>query len=319
MNLNSMDLNLLLAFESLMDERHVTRAAKRAGLSQPAMSNALARLRRTFDDPLLVRTADGMAPTPMAQALIGPVRAALAHLRAALEEKPAFDPAASKRTFHLLANDYAEIMLVAPLLRALRRQTGGIGLRLYRPRSVFQPPSPAALSDSFDLALGFFPDALALEASVRSAVLWEERNVCIASPTHPAIRGKLSLQQYAAAWHVAVFYKTQGPGIIDTLLAQQGLSRRLAMLVPHFASVPFMVASSDLIATVPERLARRFGQWLKLQILPVPVAIPPFRLTLLWHERWHADPAHSWMRRLIAEAASRLGRQEDKPGWKAKA
>jgi DNA-binding transcriptional LysR family regulator len=306
MNLQSIDLNLLLVFESLMNERNVTRAAKRIGLSQPAMSNALTRLRRTFDDPLLVRTSEGMRPTPAAQALIGPVRAALAALRAALEEKPAFDPAASKRKYHMLANDYAEILLIAPMLAALRAKAEEVSLRIHRSASVFQPPTPAQLADSFDFAIGFFPDILALDASVHSELLWEESNVCIVSANHPTIQGKLSLRQYAAARHIAVFYKTEGPGVIDTLLAQKGLARRSQIQVPHFASVPFMVACSDLIATVPERIAFRFSKSLKLQVLPVPITMPPFRLAMLWHERIHADPAHVWMRRLISETAARL-------------
>jgi DNA-binding transcriptional LysR family regulator len=306
MNLQSIDLNLLLVFESLMNERNVTRAAKRIGLSQPAMSNALTRLRRTFNEPLLVRTPDGMSPTHAAQALIGPVRAALAGLRAALEEKPAFDPAASKRKFHLLTNDYAEIMLIAPMLTPLRAKAEEVSLRVHRSASVFQPPTPAQLADSFDFAIGFFPDILALDASVHSELLWEESNVCIASNNHPSIQGKLSIRQYASARHVAVFYKAEGPGVIDTLLEQKGLSRRSSLQVPHFASVPFLVACSDLIATVPERIALRFAKSLKLQVLPAPITIPPFRLAMLWHERTHADPAHVWMRRLISETATKL-------------
>jgi DNA-binding transcriptional LysR family regulator len=308
MNIRSFDLNLLLAFESLMIERNVTRAARRSGLSQPAMSNALARLRRTFDDPLLVRTPEGMKPTPVAQSLVIPVRAALEGLRAALEEKPAFDPAASRRTFHLLANDYAEIILLAPMLDELHTNAGGVTLRIDRPRSLFQPPTPSSLAESFDLALGFFPDALSLEASVRSEFLLEEKNVCIARAGHPSIRGKLSLRQYTTARHVAVFYKSEGPGVIDTLLQQKGASRRSVVLVPHFASVAFMVAASDLIATVPERLALQFGKKLKLQVLPAPVAVPPFRLMMLWHEQSHADPAHTWLRTLIAETAAKISR-----------
>jgi DNA-binding transcriptional LysR family regulator len=305
MNLQAIDLNLLLVFEALMDERNVTRAAARVGLSQPAMSNALARLRRNFDDPLLMRTPDGMMPTPLAQSLIIPVRAALAQLRSALEEKPAFNMSESKRKFHLLANDYAEIMLMAPLLSDLCERAEGISLHVYRPRSIFQPPPPVALADSFDLAIGFFPDVLALDASVHSELLWEENNVCIARAKHRMISGDVSLTQYAAARHVAVFYKSQGPGLIDSLLEQQGLSRRQTVVVPHFSSVPFIVAGSDLIATVPERLAHKFDK-LKLQVLPVPLAIPPFRLTMLWHERRDRDPAHVWLRGLIAETARKI-------------
>jgi len=306
MNLQTIDLNLLVVLEALIEERNVTRAATRIGLSQPAMSNALARLRRTFDDPLLVRSPEGMTPTPAAQALIIPVRAALTQLRQALEEKPDFDPQASERTFHLLTSDYAEIMLFAPLLQTLRARRLSVRLRSQRPRSVFEPPSTASLAESFDLAIGFYPDALSLDARLHSETLWEEKNVCIASLRHPAIQKKISLRQFAAAEHVALFYKAQGPGVIDTLLAQKGFTRRLVMQASHFASVPFLVAGTDLIATIPERLARHFSRALKLQILPVPLEIPPFRLTMLWHQRHHSDLAHQWLRRQISETAVKL-------------
>jgi DNA-binding transcriptional LysR family regulator len=301
MNLRSFDLNLLLAFESLMIERHVTRAAKRIGLSQPAMSNALARLRRTFGDPLLVRTPEGMAPTGAAQALIVPVRAALAQLRAALEEKPAFDPAASNRTFHLSTSDHVETTLIASLIASLLAQAGRVSLRLTRPRTLFQPPAAHVLADSLDLAIGFFPDVPALDASIHSEVLWEESSVILARKAHPRIKGKLTLRQFAAERHAAVFYKTEGQGFIDSLLEQKGLTRRAAVIVPHFSSVPLIVASSDLIATVPERAADLFASHLKLQVLPPPIAIPPFRMTMLWHERMEADLAHAWLRELIVE------------------
>lgn len=314
MNLQSIDLNLLVAFEVLMEERNVTRAARRVGLSQPAMSNALTRLRRTFDDPLLVRTPSGMSPTPAAQALIEPVRGSLSQLRGALETKPAFDPAASKRAFQVLTSDYVEVVLLAPIAGALRKQAGGVSIRVHRPPNVFQPPSRTSLSDSFDLAIGFFPDALSLDASVRSEVLFEEDNVCIASATHPSIKSRISIRQYASARHAAVFYKAEGPGVIDTILAQKGLTRPLAVIAPHFASVPFIVAESDLIATVPRRLAARFSKALKLQVLPIPFTMPPFRLTMLWHERVDSDPAHAWLRGLIMETAKNLGRRSKASG-----
>lgn len=306
MNIRAFDLNLLLAFEALMIERNVTRAARRSGLSQPAMSNALSRLRSALNDPLFVRTPAGMQPTPVAQSLMEPVRQALDGLRAALEERDTFDAATSQRTFHLLANDYVEITLLAPLLSELHAQASGLTLRVDRPRSLFQAPAPSSLADTYDLALGFFPAALPLDASLRSELLWEEQNVCLARANHPAIRGKLTLRQYAAAQHVAVFYKTEGPGVIDSLLQQQGYTRRSVILVPHFGSVPFLVAASDLIATVPQRLAVQFQKQLSLQILPAPIVLPPFRMLLLWHERHHADPAHTWLRTLISATAMKL-------------
>jgi DNA-binding transcriptional LysR family regulator len=306
MNLQTFDLNLLVAFEALMIEKSVTRAARRVGLSQPAMSNALARLRRTFNDPLLVRTIDGMTPTPRAQSLIGPVRASLTQLRAALEQRPAFEPRASRRTFRMLTSDYVEITLIGPLIKALRDQSSGITIRLSRPANLFQSPTPASLSDSYDLALGFFPDALTLDASLRSEQLWEENNACIASASHPVIKGKITMKQYAAAHHAAVFYKSEGPGVIDTLLAQKGLTRRAVALVPHFASIFFIVSATDLIATVPEHLAREFSKQLKLQVLPAPLALPPFRLSMLWHESLDPEPAHAWLRAVVSKTAASL-------------
>jgi DNA-binding transcriptional LysR family regulator len=306
MNLQSFDLNLLLAFESLMVERSVTRAARRLNLSQPAMSNALGRLRRTFDDPLLVKTREGMKPTPVAQALVGPVSEALARLRAALEEKPVFDALVSRHTFHLLASDYVETLLLAPLLGGLHAKAPGVTIRVDRQASLFQPPTPSQLAGPHDLAIGFFPDALSLESSLHSELMWEERNVCIASRAHKTIRGRLTLKQYATASHVAVFYKSEGPGVIDTILAQHGYARRVATFVPHFLAVPFIVAASDLIATVPERLARVFAGVLKLQVLAAPLGIPPFRLAMLWHERNDRDAAHLWLRSLIADTAMKV-------------
>jgi DNA-binding transcriptional LysR family regulator len=307
MNIQSIDLNLLVAFEALMEERNVTRAARRIGLSQPAMSNALSRLRRTFDDPLLVRTPGGITPTSAAQALMQTIHPALSRLREALDEKPTFNPAESSRAFQILTNDYAEIILLAPLIGKVRQIAGGITLRIHRPPNVFQAPSRTSLSDSFDLAIGFFPDALSLDASVRSEELFEEDNVCIASANHPSIQSRISIRQYAASKHAAVFYKSEGPGVIDTILAQKGLTRQLGVLAPHFASVPFIVAESDLIATVPRRLALRFSKQLKLQMLTIPFSIPPFRLSMLWHERVESDPAHTWLREMVTETATGAG------------
>jgi DNA-binding transcriptional LysR family regulator len=301
MNLQTIDLNLLLVFESLMSERNVTRAARRLGLSQPAMSNALTRLRRTFDDPLFLRTTSGMTPTPLAQSLSRPVSAALAQLREALEEKREFDPAASEHVFHLLSNDYAELLLLPALLQSLHKHASHIRLRFHRPRTLFELPTASALTDSFDMAIGFYADTLTLDSSIRSEKLWEEKNVCIAGERHPTIRGKITLRQYAEAARVAVFYKDQGPGVIDTLLAQKGYNCQAAIQVPHFASIPFAVADSELIAAIPERLAIKFREQLKLQVLPLPLNLPPFRLTLLWHERFHNDQAHQWLRGLILE------------------
>jgi DNA-binding transcriptional LysR family regulator len=154
-NLEAIDLNLLLAFEALIEEQSVTQAARRIGLSQPAMSNALARLRRVLDDPVLVRTPGGMRPTPKAEALAEPIRAALAQLRSALGAPEQFVPRESRRTLRLLTTDYGELLLLGPLLARLAREAPEIRVRSRRSRRMFRPPAEQDLAEEYDLAIGF--------------------------------------------------------------------------------------------------------------------------------------------------------------------
>jgi DNA-binding transcriptional LysR family regulator len=144
---------------------------------------------------------------------------------------------------------------------------------------------------------------VSLDESLRSEALWNDPVVCIARGNHPTIRGRLSLAQYGEAGHVSAFYKSGGPGVLDAMLEQHGLKRRLVASVPHFTTLPFLVASSELIATVPERLALRFRSQLRLQVLPVPFPIAPLSFTMLWHKRRDRDAEHAWVRSQVLEAA----------------
>lgn len=300
MNLGSVDLNLLVAFEALMIERNVTRAARAIGLSQPAMSNALHRLRATFDDQLFIRSYSGMIPTAAARSMFSSIRPALEKLRETLESPPAFDPATSDHIFHIVASDYAEVLLVNRMASLLKLNLDNIALRLYHPSSLFQPPDVRELAETYDLAVGFYPEPTALDTALRSIRLWDDRNIVVARRGHQSIKQKLSVKMYAEAHHVAVFFKTEGPGLIDTLLAQQGLRRHQSVLVPDFSSVPHIVNSSDLIATIPEKFAKLYAH-LNLRLLDVPFVMPPFRLAALWHERRESDPAHRWLREKLTE------------------
>ncbi len=302
MNLASLDLNLLLAFEALAEERSVTRAAKRVGLSQPAMSNALARLRAALGDPLFVRAARGIQPTPRAQQLAGPVRAALAQLRAALDQKPAFDPASSSRSFTIATTDYGEFLLMGPLARLVSAEAAGVTLVVRRLERIFVPPEQELQAGALDAAIGFFPDSTALRPDTYARALAEERNVCIARRGHPRIRQRLTLEQYAAAGHAGIFYASEGPGLVDNLLAARNLRRRLVVQAPHFVTVPYIVAASDLVATLPERLALAFRRHLPLSVFNLPLPLPTFTLRLVWHQRTHDDPAHQWLRDALARS-----------------
>lgn len=308
MNITSLNLNLLLVFEALLEERSVSRAARRVGLSQPALSNALARLRATFGDTLFTRTARGMIPTPRALELAGPVRGGLAQLRAALAERPRFDPAASTRSFRLAMTDYAELLLLGPLLRRLQRSAPEVQILARRLERIFIPPEAELRSGVFDAALGFFPEASGLEPGTYSRDVFVEENVCLARKGHPLLRRRFTVRQFASAGHIAIFYRADSRGLIDNILAGHGLRRHLLAATPHFLTVPYVVAESDLIAVVPAGLAARFRKKLPLEVRPVPLRLPPFRMRLLWHEHTAEDPGQQWLRGEILECLPAAGR-----------
>jgi DNA-binding transcriptional LysR family regulator len=296
MNISSINLNLLVAFEALLEERNVTRAAKRAGLTQPAMSNALARLRTLFGDPLFKRTARGITPTARALELAAPVRTGLAHLRGAFEERSRFDPATSTRTFRLAMSDYAEWSVLPVLLERLRHSSPHMQIRVCRHDRIFTPPEAELRAGTFDAAIGYFPEDSALNPGIHSCDLFTEELVCIVRRGNPLLRKPLTLRKFASAGHVAVFYDDDSRGFIDNIMAGYGLRRRVQVATPHFLAVPFMIAKSDLIALATPTLAANVQKFLPLEIRPVPLRLPPFRMRLLWHEHAEDDPAHKWLR-----------------------
>ena len=251
MNITSVNLNLLLAFEALLEEQNVSRAARRIGLSPPAMSNALARLREVFGDPLFQRTSRGMRATARALELAGPVQSGLSQLRGAFVQRPGFDPAASTRSFRIAMTDYAELVLLGRLLRSVARASPSVQIVVRRVERIFAAPESDLRAGNFDAAVGFFPEANALDPRIRSLDLFAEDNVCIARKGHPLMRRRFTLREFASAGHVGVFYRDDTVGLIDNILAGHGLRRRLRATTPHFLSAVSVVAASDLIAVVP--------------------------------------------------------------------
>ncbi|HEV2690301.1 MAG TPA: LysR family transcriptional regulator [Bryobacteraceae bacterium] len=296
MNISSVNLNLLVAFEALLEERNVSRAAKRAGISQPAMSNALSRLRAMFGDPLFNRVARGVTPTARALELAAPVRAGLAHLRGVFEERPSFEPAASTRSFRLAMTDYSEWRVMPSLLERMGRLSPHSQVLIRRLDRIFIAPEADLRAGTFDAAIGFFPEDSSLDPGTRSCDLFTEENVCILRRGHPLLCKRFTLRQFASASHVAIFYRAESRGLIDNILAGHGLRRRLQAATPHFLTAPFLVAKSDLIAVVPAGLAAHFRKSLSLEVRKVPLLLPPFRMRLLWHEHAEDDPAHKWLR-----------------------
>lgn len=303
-----LDLNLLLAFDALMQDGNLTRAGLRLGLSQPSMSHALARLRKIAGDPLFVRVPSGMEPTPFSQQIAGTVREGLALLQGALDGAAVFDPASCNRTFQILMSDIGEMVYLPRLIAKLNSVAPDINLRILQlPRESYQN---AFLSGEADLAIGFLP---ALKAGFYQQHLFEDSYVCLARKDHPRVGDALTLEQFSNESHIlvepagsrysSVALQSSTTTFIERHLADQGLSRRIALHVSHFMIVPELVQQTDLLATVPSYLIAYMRPMPRLKLLPLPLPIPTprFEIKQFWHQRNNNDAANRWQRRLIGE------------------
>ncbi len=300
MDLTGFDLNLLKAFDALYAERHVTHAGQRVGLSQSAMSGALTRLREVFGDELFVRSSSGMQPTPRADDLAGPVSAALRLLRGALRAD-AYDPATADHTVTIAMSDYAAFVLLPPLLARIAGEAPGLDVRV---RGIFGRDEALGLLDDGEaiLAIGF---PVAASARILVHPLLREGFACIARHGHPAFAQGVGLAAFAAAPHLLVSPEGDRMGLVDQKLAALGLRRRVVLSLPQFLVAPFVVADTDLVATLAARVARRFAAAsLGLAVHEPPVALPDWPLAMMWHRRVDDHPATAWLRGRIAEAAS---------------
>lgn len=305
MHLPSLDLNLLVVLDALLTTRNVTAAGRRLGLSQSATSHALARLREHLGDPLLVRGPKGsMVPTPRAESLFPPLRAALVSLEDALRAESGFDPSRSTRRFMLATSDYVELTLLPPLLARLRASAPSITLQTSLLR---EESAPGLSTGEIDMALGPVSAALgSARTGFHRASLFDERFVCVIRRNHPAARKKLTLERYLGLDHVLVSPGGKPGSIVDDVLARIGKERRVVVTVPHFLVVPHLLSATDLIVTLAERVARTFAPLFDLVIKPPPLDVPGFSVSLLWHERVHGDPAARWLRGLVADVAKEI-------------
>ncbi len=299
--LKAIDLNLVLALDALLAECHVTRAADRLGISQSAASHALARLRSLFDDPLLVRGPRGtMTPTPRAELLAPAVHRVLVDLAGVLRGEPAFDPATARRTFRIGASDYVELVLLPRLLERLGRIAPGVDLWVH-PFSGHGDEE--LISGVLDVVIGP-PRGTARPAGSYEKVLFDESFTCIVRTGHPLADARMTLARYCAAPHLLVAPRGTPGSVVDDALAAAGKSRRIAAAIPHFLVVPYIIAGSDLVATLASRVAAMFSETLGLVCMPPPLTIPKFQIAVAWHERGHHDAPQRWFRdQLIAVGA----------------
>lgn len=309
--LRALDLNLLLILHVLLSERSVTRAAAKLSITQSAVSHALAKLRDRLDDPLFIRTAAGLVPTVRAEQLAPQLEESLAGIERALRFEAGFDPRTAARTFTLAAADFAELVLLPPLLHRLGTIAPQLDLRVRPPNDALEGLESGAV----DLLIGLSGPAA---SGLKRQKLFEDRFVSILRQGHPEAGAKLTLDQFCQLPHALIAPRGQSRGIVDDELARIGRSRRIGLIVPHFLIAPLMIAESELILTLPERVATRFAELLPLQIFPPPLELPPITISQAWHERSQHDPAHVWLRQQIVEVAAAGEKNVSRRGRAAK-
>jgi DNA-binding transcriptional LysR family regulator len=298
-NLSAFDLNLLTVFDAVMRERSVTRAGASIGLSQPAVSHALGRLRYLVGDELFVRTPAGMTPTPRAEMLAAPLRNTLSELRTALEPV-VFDPATSDRHFNLALNNYAAFLIAPRLVAAVSSIAPGVSLAI-RPRGTLDLAEQLDRG-ALDLALG-----IVANPGVRFAMapLLEDEMVVVMRRGHLAADGDLTAAAFAALEQLEISSSLDDTSFIDGWLEEQGLARRIAFRAP-FISAGQILLQSDLVANMSRRVARQLAAVYGLQLRRPPYRSPPVRLDMLWHRRFEDHPAHRWLREVVQSATADL-------------
>lgn len=295
------DLNLLPIFVTLMEERSVTRAANRLGVTQAALSNALGRLRTVLKDPLFIRERYGMRPTPKAEQLAPELRAALAAIDAVVLGQQVFDPARADQVFTIAANSYVEFVFVPALVARLRELAPGIRLRTLPFGADIAETGVVSGTTALVLGrIGDVPDNLVVQH------LADDGLACVVRADHPVIGTRIGKLQYERLRHVNVLPPGRLRAGLFQALDRQGLKREVAVSVSHFAAIPEIIAATDYCATLPRLICRQLAHDARLKVLPTPLDLGTFPMHMAWHVRHRQDPAHLWLRTLVAELAGAL-------------
>jgi DNA-binding transcriptional LysR family regulator len=303
MSFLTLDLNLLRVFDAVMTEQNLTRAAGHLAMTQPAVSNAIKRLRESLGDDLLIRTAYGVKPTPRAEQLWPAVRSALSGLEAAVAPET-FDVSKTHATFRMAMADATAAFWLPSLMRAIELDAPGVNVRMV-PLTT-REPRPMLLRGDVDLAVGFFPGVAAQLSSdtsspIRHERLYSGRYVCVMRMEHPLAKEELTLDRYCAANHLLVSFSGRAHGLSDEALAQLRRERRILLTVNQFFTAGRVVSNSDLITVLPKHLIASTGNANALVWRELPYDLPPVNIDILWHERDARSPAHIWLRKHFQE------------------
>ncbi|BEP65456.1 LysR family transcriptional regulator (plasmid) [Variovorax sp. V213] len=290
-----MDLKLLTVFDEVYKTRSVSRAGENLGVAQSSISIALARLRRHFGDPLFVRTSDGMQPTPHATSLVVPIRQALELLRGITKQQAVFDPAKVQRTFRICMTDITHLVLVPALINRLRDIAAGVNVEITHISGL----TPKMLeSGEADLAVGFMPQ---LEAGFYQQKLFEQDFSCVVRRDHPRIHSRLTQAMFKRENHVLVTAPGTGQNLVEEELERLGIHRNVALRLPNYLGIGSLVASTDLMVTVPQRVAETLVRIANVKLLAPPFDLPAFAIKQHWHDRYQQDAANRWLRSVISD------------------
>jgi DNA-binding transcriptional LysR family regulator len=296
MHIGALHLNQLRLVDALARNSNLGEAAEEIGLTQSAASHALSRLREELQDPIFVRTSEGMRPTPYGERLASSVREALQSLRAGLDRHPEFEPGSSGRTFNVIMSDVSQMLYLPRLLPRLYAEAPGVTLRV----RALPEKAPHLILESgeVDLAVGAFSRLI---AGCRQKRLYREQYVCIVRKDHPRFVKGMTAEAFCSVPHAIVDSRGYVHERLDRWLAQQKVPRIAKLHVPYFLSLPLVIARSDLLVVMASRVAQTYAEMLPLKIMPPPVKLPAYEPRLFWHERFHRDPANRWLRGLYID------------------
>ncbi len=292
MHIDDLDLTQIRLLAELGRAAKLSAAAASIGLSQSAASHALAKLRRRTGDPLFVRSAGGISPTPYGERLAAAAQRALDALLDGFAAESPFEPAGSRRRFNVYISDVGQMVMLPKLLAIIRDEAPETSLRACR--IPLDQPGAALASGEVDLAVGFFTN---LVTGFRQSPLFRERYVCVVRADHPNFRGGMTLDAFRATPRAIADASGMSHALMEAQLAKQDLAGSITLRVPDFMVLPLVIANSDLLVVMPSRLADAFSQLVSIKVMRPPLNLPPYDIRVYWHERFHYDPANRWLRR----------------------
>lgn len=290
------DLNLLVVFQEVFQERQISSVARKLNLSQPAVSNALARLRKTLNDELFVRTSHGMQPTPLAQQLADPISAALANISKALNQQEAFEASSSQRQFTIAMTDVGEMYFMPILVEQCRHFAPQVQIATVRANSVDLMAEME--TGRIDLSLGAFDQ---VSEALYHRRLFRQDYVCMYRQGHPILKDGVSTKDFLNAEHLIVSTRENPYDKINQSLEKVGISARNSFTVPHFSSVPYIVSSTNLVVIVPQKLAASAASPFQLSYSKPPIKLPTLQTNIFWHRRFAQDEGNQWLRNLLVK------------------